>query len=223
MTANEIYEDLKNQILYLELKPGDMISETELCDKYGISRTPIRDVIKKLVSEDLLEVKPHIGSFVSPINLSKVSDTIFIRQTLELAILKDIYENFSMSDALPFQQLLNEQAEIAKLGTTQDVTHAFAISDNAFHAKLYELSGKNGVWQTIISLNHHYMRFRTLLVQSHSDPVTTLYEQHCDMLNALMNHDWNTLSTLCSDHITSGFHRSAELLQANSDYFTQQK
>lgn len=220
MTANEIYEELKNQIINLELKPGDMISETELCEKYGISRTPIRDVIKKLVSEDLLEVKPHIGSFVSQINLSKVSDTIFIRQTLELAILKDIYQNFTMSDALPFQQLLNEQAQLAEKGNDADVTYEFALSDNAFHAKFYELAGKSGVWQTIISLNHHYMRFRTLLVQTHSDPVSTLYEQHCKMLDALINHDLTAIQSLCSEHITSGFHRSGELLQAHPEFFS---
>lgn len=220
MTANKIYTEIKDQILYLDLKPGDMISETELCEKYGISRTPIRDVIKKLVSEDLLEVKPHIGSFVSPINLSKVSDSIFIRQTLELEIIKEIYHNFSLSDSLPLQHLLNEQAELAERGKTQDVTREFALSDNTFHSKLYEMAGKTGVWQTIISFNHHYMRFRTLLVESHSDPITILYEQHCEMLEAFMKHDIDTLQTLCSKHITSGFHRSAELLQSNPDYFS---
>ena len=55
MFNEAIYEDLKKNILHLDLKPGVMISEMELCEKYKVSRTPIRDVIKKLESEDLLE------------------------------------------------------------------------------------------------------------------------------------------------------------------------
>lgn len=219
MTANEIYEELKNDILFLTLKPGDMISETELCEKYGISRTPIRDVIKRLVAEDLLEVKPHVGSFVSHIDLNKVSDTIFIRQSLELSILREICATFNMSHALPLQQLLAQQELLVQREATEDITFPFSLSDNAFHAKLYEIAGRPGVWQTVFSLNHHYLRYRNLLVQCHFDPVTMLYAQHCQILEDLIAHDFEALSHHSIEHITSGFQRSTDIMSTYQDYF----
>ena len=54
MTSTDVYNSLKHDILYLNLKPGDMISELEICKQYGVSRTPARDAIKALVAEVLL-------------------------------------------------------------------------------------------------------------------------------------------------------------------------
>ena len=100
MTSVDVYNSLKHDILYLNLRPGDMISELEICKQYGISRTPARDAIKALVAEGLLEVRPHVGTFISLIDLSKVSDSVFIREVLEQAVLKELCPNFNSYDAL---------------------------------------------------------------------------------------------------------------------------
>lgn len=220
MTSAEIYAELKKEILQLDLEPGTMISEIELTQRYHISRTPIRDVIKRLVSEDLLEVKPHIGSFVSLIDMKKVSDTIYIRQTLEMRVLKELCASFNPQDALPLQQILGQQAALMSQATDPcSISWLFMESDNTFHAKIYELSGKTGVWQTICSLNHHYQRFRTLLVRYHSDSIDTLYAQHKQLLNDLIRHDISSIEQHTAEHITSGFHRSGEIMTTQAAFF----
>ena len=75
-TSDGVYEQLKEQILHLELAPGTAISEIDTASKYHISRTPVRDVFKALEAEGLLEVKPHIGTFVSQIDLDMISDIL---------------------------------------------------------------------------------------------------------------------------------------------------
>ena len=64
------YRILKENIMSLELKPGELLSEVELSEKLNISRTPIREVIMRLKNEHLIEVKPQSGTYVSLIDLN---------------------------------------------------------------------------------------------------------------------------------------------------------
>ncbi len=219
MNSLAVYNDLKKDILYLDLEPGTMISELQISEKYGISRTPIRDAIKALVSEGFLEVRPHIGSFVSLIDLNKVSDSVFIRHSLELSVLKELCPNFTSYYALALEQLLNQQEQLVNRTDTQEAQWDFIQLDNAFHAKLFELAGKASVWNTITSMNQHYLRFRTLLVRYNSDPIDILYQQHRELLNALIARDWHNLEKKTSQHITAGFSRCGEVMTKHNAYF----
>ncbi|MGL4949871.1 MAG: GntR family transcriptional regulator, partial [Anaeroplasmataceae bacterium] len=71
MSRDEVYEDIKNDIIYLNIEPDTMLSETDASEKYKLSRTPIRDMFKKLEQEGLLRVVPYVGTFVSKIDLDK--------------------------------------------------------------------------------------------------------------------------------------------------------
>ena len=77
-TSEAVYQKLKEQILYLELPPGSAISEIDTAARYETSRTPVRDAFKMLASEGLLEIRPHIGTFVSLIDLNMISDILYI-------------------------------------------------------------------------------------------------------------------------------------------------
>ena len=72
-TSVAVYKDLKEQILHLELPPGSAISEIDTAATFHVSRTPVRDAFKMLEREGLLEVRPHIGTFVSLIDLNMIS------------------------------------------------------------------------------------------------------------------------------------------------------
>ena len=92
MNYQEIYNEVKRDIILLKIKPGESISETELTKKYKISRTPIRDIIKKLENENLLEVRPQKGTFVTQIDVSMLYEIMFLREVLEIAVAKEIIE-----------------------------------------------------------------------------------------------------------------------------------
>ena len=71
--SNElIYYTLKNEIIFLKLKPGALISEIEMAHRFNVSRTPIRQVFSKLNEEGLIDIIPQKGSFVSLIDLKYV-------------------------------------------------------------------------------------------------------------------------------------------------------
>ena len=108
-TSDGVYEQLKEQILHLELPPGSTISEIDTAEKYNISRTPVRDAFKRLEREGLLEIRPHIGTFVSLIDLNAVSDVLYTREVLEYAVLSDLSKMYDKSQDLRIRLLLQQQ------------------------------------------------------------------------------------------------------------------
>ncbi|MCH1960595.1 GntR family transcriptional regulator [Romboutsia hominis] len=75
------YRILKDNIMSLELKPGELLSESDLSEKLNISRTPIREVLMKLKNEHLIEVKPQSGTYVSLMDSKIIDEAIFMRST----------------------------------------------------------------------------------------------------------------------------------------------
>lgn len=71
-TKQYLYRNLRKNIIYNRLKPGDFISEKNIAEVFAVSRTPIREAIGILVGEELLEVYPQRGTYVSKINMKRV-------------------------------------------------------------------------------------------------------------------------------------------------------
>src|SRR5579875_1929969 len=79
------YQEIRNAIISLQLKPGQMISENELATSLGVSRTPIREALLMLNREALVEILPQRGARVAHINEHKVQEARFVRESLEVS------------------------------------------------------------------------------------------------------------------------------------------
>ena len=100
----------------LELKPGELLSESDLAKKLNVSRTPIREVLIKLKAEKLIEVKPQAGTYVSLIDWNLIEEAIFIRYNLEKEALREACENFSEDTLMEMEKCLFAQNLIAQKG-----------------------------------------------------------------------------------------------------------
>ena len=87
----------------MQLPPGSSISENRICRHIGVSRTPVREAIIRLVEDELIEVFPQKGSFVAPIKLSAVRENHFSRKALELAVLRRAAELWSAAHGVEGQ------------------------------------------------------------------------------------------------------------------------
>ena len=96
-TYQQVYHKLREEILHLELPPGTSIGEIDTAARFKTSRTPVRDAFKILEIEGLLEIRPHIGTFVSLIDLRTVSDILYMRCTLEQSIFRELAKNLNKS------------------------------------------------------------------------------------------------------------------------------
>lgn len=219
-TSEHVYHQLREQILHLELSPGTAISEIETAAKYRVSRTPVRDAFKALEAEGLLEIRPHIGTFVSLIDLRAVSDILFARCTLEKAVYRDLANILDKSQEYRVHLLLQKQAELISSDlSAEELSRAFILSDNAFHYALYELAGKQNIMHFYAAINAQYERFRTFINLSGRDELQKLYEEHAAIWSHIQNKEYDALEDCITHHLYDGFNASMKAISNYPDYF----
>ncbi|WP_158818058.1 GntR family transcriptional regulator [Methylocapsa sp. S129] len=154
----QVYEALKKAIVSLQLPPGSSISENRICRHIGVSRTPVREAIIRLVEDELIEVFPQKGSFVAPIKLSAVRENHFSRKALELAVLRRAAASWSALHSSRARYIVDRQA--AALGAEDfDDFHAL---DETFHRSFCVAAELEGVWSTIQTMKARVDRVHRL-------------------------------------------------------------
>ena len=221
-TADGVYEQLKEQILHLELPPGAAISEIETAEKYNISRTPVRDAFKRLEREGLLEIRAHIGTFVSLIDLNAVSDVLYIREVLEYSVLSDLAQIYDKSQDLRIQLILQHQKELLESDMPiEELSRAFIRSDNDFHAALFDAAGKKNIMHFLHTYNSQYERFRTFINFNGKSDLQKLYESHLQIWNCIVSKDLNALKECINHHLYDGINASSHIISKAPEYFTK--
>lgn len=221
-TADGVYEQLKEQILHLELPPGASISEIETAEKYNISRTPVRDAFKRLEREGLLEIRAHIGTFVSLIDLNAVSDILYIREVLEYSVLSDLAKVYDKSHNLRIQLILQHQKELLDSNMSIDeLSRAFIYSDNEFHTALFDAAGKKNIIKFLYSYNSQYERFRTFINFNGKEDIQKLYESHLRIWDCIVKKDLDGLKDCINHHLYDGINASSDIITKTPEYFTQ--
>ena len=190
-----VYRVLKDNIMSLELKPGELLSESELAKKLNVSRTPIREVLIKLKSEKLIEVKPQAGTYVSLIDWNLIEEAIFIRYNLEREALKEACQNFSGDILMEMEKCLFAQKLVAQKG---DNLLEFHNLDKEFHKLLFVGINKSNVWESICNISTHYNRMRLLAEKKLNKEF--LVDQHITYLEIIKNKKF----ILIDDVLTTG-------------------
>lgn len=220
-----VYRVLKNNIMSLELKPGELISESDLAKNLNvsrtpISRTPIREVLIKLKGENLIEVKPQSGTYISLIDWNLIEEAVFMRYNLEKEVLKESCENFSKETLIELEKCLFAQK---LLKSNLDNLLEFHNLDNEFHRLLFEGVNKKHVWEAISNLSTHYNRMR-LLAEMKLDK-GFLVDQHINYLDIIKSKDKSNIERLIYEHIKSPISKWEKLIEENKDieYYIKNK
>lgn len=175
---DQTLETLRRRIISLELPPGEPLSENELAQELGVSRTPVRESLILLREEGLVQVFPQIGSFVSLVDLGRVAEAQFIREAIECASLTDLVVDAQAIAGL--RRILADQRDTEARG---DVEGFFRL-DEDFHRELLRLAGHESAWSAVNSAKAHLDRARRLsLIETR--PVEALIQQHTAVVDAL--------------------------------------
>src|SRR5471030_290873 len=118
----KIYSDLRMELVSLQRRPGEAVSEAEIALSYGVSRTPVREAILKLSDEGLLEIFPQSGIFVSRIPVAALPEAIIIRKALEETTARLAAERATSSQVLILHAILERQRE-ADAADDRDAFH----------------------------------------------------------------------------------------------------
>lgn len=207
-----VYRVLKGNIMCLELKPGELLSEAELAKKLNVSRTPIREVLIKLKAEKLIEVKPQAGTYVSLIAWNLIEEAVFIRYNLEKEALKEACENFSEDILMEMEKCLFAQKLIAQKG---DNLIEFHNLDKEFHKLLFVGINKSNVWESICNISTHYNRMR-LLAEMKSNK-EFLVDQHITYLDIIKNKKNDIIEEVVSTHIKEPVKQWKKLIKEDAE------
>lgn len=194
--AVRIRDDLRDAIASLRLRPGAAILEKDLAQIYGVSRTPVREAIAKLVQEGLVSVFPQAGTFVSRIPLHELPETLVIRSSLEATSARLAASHGSETGFAAVAAVLDAARKAASDGDED----AFHRADEAFHAAIAEAAGYPKLWQIVQQVKVQVDRFRRLTLPQAGRFARVLAE-HEAVFQAIVNRDAAAASAAMEGHI----------------------
>ena len=160
--APQVFDRLRGMIISLQLPPGSSVSRAALAEQFGVSSTPIRDALMRLDEEGLVEVFPQYATVVSRIDVHRAQQAHFLRQALELEIVRLLALQPNASFDAELSAAIARQQQFAKAGDFEK----FMAADNDFHARLYEAADKQDIWTLVRSRSGHIDRLRRLHLPS---------------------------------------------------------
>jgi Transcriptional regulators len=209
-----VYNIIRKSIMTLELVPGQMLSEKELAVKLGVSKTPVREALIKLSREGLVNIYPQRGTAVSYIKLEDVFQAQFIRETLEVAVIRKLAGMIGDNHV----RQLEENIESQKRALEKENFYEFYDYDELFHESFSSMSGFPRVWDVIKNIKVQMDRVRMF---SLPDPswIRVLINQHEAILGALSKRDADSAEKLMREHVQLVLSHIEGLSKKFPDYF----
>ncbi len=218
-SSEPIYQQLKKEIVVLKIKPGTMLREIDIAERFHISRTPVRDVFARLERDNLVEVVSQKGTYVTKINVDDVAEIMYIRKTIEEDIISKLIEKITIDQINILHLILIRQKEILSIEDNEERNNKFYENDNKFHSTMFGFVGKNGVWNTVSNLSPIYNRYRNMTYLRNIDRLKELYNYHIEIVDALEKKDKEKAINALSEHFYSGLTGIEEVYHLYKDYF----
>ncbi len=196
---HEIYHKIRDDIAYLNLKPGSKLSEAGIARQYGCSRVPVREAFKQLVMEGALEAYPQRGNFVTKIRMSSVQESRYLREVLETkVVLTDFDKGLLTPIASYLNSMVNRQSECLAVN---DYKKAWDL-DNEFHRIFFAVDNKEFALAHTGNYEIHYMRARLLSLMLEPQG-SIMIGQHRDIINAITKGNRIELERILNSHFTN--------------------
>lgn len=173
---------LFKQIVSLELRPGQKISEIEIASKYDVSRQPVRDAFYRLSQQGLIQIRPQRSTVITFISTAHLYRARFIRVALEKEIALEAAKEFKLGNATALNELIRLQQDALDLGSPEE----FYALDERFHQILCDIAGQPDVWTLICGTKASADRVRFLslafdgqaALQDHKNLVAALQQRN---------------------------------------------
>jgi DNA-binding GntR family transcriptional regulator len=212
----QVHATLRDAIVSAELEPGRQVSENELAEWLGVSRTPVREALIRLRDDRLIEIVPQLGTFVSRISDAAIEDAQFVRESLECAAIRITAERAGASDVAALEGLLRRQEEVRD-------AHDFArfyVLDDELHGALCELSGHGIAWSLGQRANGHLNRVRRLSLPQ-PRYLAEMVAEHRLVVDAVRRGDPDAAEAALRHHLRMVLSSLPAIQAAHPDYFEE--
>jgi len=208
-----VYDAVRNAIVQLQLRPGHLLSEAELARQMGVSRQPVREAFIKLAEAGLVEVRPQRGTFVKLISHREVRNSRFIREAIEIAVVRKAAVEIDAAGIAELRGLIEAQ-RVALSGRLAD----FMRLDDEFHSAIARHAGVEHAWRLIVSLKAQLDRVRYLGFPD-ATPRPHVVAHHTTIVDALEQHDPDAAAARMSEHLNYIVPSLPHLAEIHPDLF----
>lgn len=197
--ADQVFEHIERDILSGKYQRGVIITENKLSTELGVSRTPIREALRRLEQEHLIEESGK-GSIVIGISEKDLDDIFLIRKQLECMAASMAAKNHTPEQLAELRETLELQEFYVSKADTDHVKHM----DNKFHRILYKLSGSTVFYDTLVPLHKKIQKYRKASLQSGSRAEASVLE-HRKIYEAIASNDEESAEKNTLEHIENAY------------------
>ncbi len=191
-----IFDTLREAIIVGELKPGERLMEVKLAQKMGVSRTPVREAIRKLELEGLVEMLPRKGAHIADLSIKDIMDVLEVRATLD-----------GLASSLSASRISDDEIKELKHVHSQFVNYVEKENlqgsikkDVEFHDIIYRSSRNDKLIQISNNLREQIQRFRVIYIKDYSS-TRELIKEHIEIIDAITARDSAAAMRSAQSHI----------------------
>ena len=215
-----VFETLKQEILDLKLEPGTMISENDICQRFGVSRTPVRDALRLLQEQGFVLTVPYKGIYVTLLSLSNIKQMIYMRVAVETMVLRDFMKVATPMVMEDIRYLIRKQQAVIQEPDFKP--EQFYRLDAQMHSVWFEATKKQKLWEILQAQQLHYTRFRMLDFVTETD-FTRIIKEHEEIFQLIEKKDVSALEEALKDHLYFSMKRMRHQIDVEyRDYFEEE-
>ncbi len=193
---NRVFNQIQNDILNGEYKPGEILTESRLCTELGVSRTPIREAMRQLELEGLVQSIPNRGVSVKGISAKDIEDIYTIRMMIEGLAARWAAENINQQEL----KELKETVELEEFYTMKNDTEHLLELDSKFHEIIFKASKSRTLMHVLSIFHHNVRRARNASFCSPGRAMKVLQE-HKAIFESISDRDADKAEKLTTQHV----------------------
>ena len=191
-----VFHTLRQAIITGEFAPGERLMEISLAERLGVSRTPVREAIRKLELEGLVVMIPRKGAEVAKITEKRLKDVLEVRCALEELAATLACQRIDEEGKTKLNNAHQEFINGIEKGDVLEITNL----DEAFHECIFELTGNDRLVQMVNNLKEQMYRYRMEYVKG-KDHHQTLVQEHNELLAAIISGEEESARNIMRQHI----------------------
>ena len=197
--ADQVFDHLENDILSGKYQRGEVLTESKLSAELGVSRTPIREALRRLEQEHIIEESGK-GSVVIGINEKDLEDIFMIRKSLECQVAALAAKNRTEEQL----KQLREALEFQEFYLNKKDPDQIKLMDSRFHETLYKLSGSTAFYDTLVPLHKKIQKYRRASVANSSRAEASVAE-HRKIYEAIEVKNTALAAKYASEHVENAY------------------
>ncbi|WP_335971937.1 MULTISPECIES: GntR family transcriptional regulator [Streptomycetaceae] len=196
--AERVYLHVKSGVLDRSYEGGTLLTEGDLAEAVGVSRTPVREALLRLEAEGLLKLYPKKGALVLPVSAQEIADVVETRLLVEQHAVAKVVPAVPAGLIGQLEDSLAEQRAHAAAGDLA----AFAVADRTFHAEIVRAAGNRILAHLYDQLRDRQLRMGVATMHAEPSRVAKNIVEHTEILQALRDGDERTAAIVVDRHVS---------------------